>query len=140
MKYLLLSLLLLLCGGAAHAQSTLGLTLSELRSLYQRSPSMTGWKVGSNAQNETYVLFEDSRDNTVIASYFTPVNSSLEDLVTATMLMGPAEKFMYVFAEDCNQRYAIMGHQEWLDTKNRLRVVLRENDGMAVLRFTVWHK
>ena len=101
---------------------------------------MTDWREGTNAVGGKYVMFEESGTQLITASYFTPVSNSLEDLVTATVLMGPADKFLQFFAEDCNERYNIMGHHKWLDTKNRININLTENDGLAVLRFTAWHK
>jgi hypothetical protein len=137
---LALVLLLLLFRTAAHAQSTLGLTLSELRSLYKRSASMTDWKQGTNSVGGKYIMFEDSGTHLITTSYFTPVSGSLEELVTATLLMGPSEKFLQFFAEDCNEHYNIMGYHKWLDTKNRINISLSDDDGIAVLRFTAWHK
>jgi len=85
-------------------------------------------------------MFEESGTHLITASYFTPVSGSPEELVTATLLMGPADKFLQFFAEDCNEHYNIMGYHKWLDTKNRINISLTENDGFAVLRFTAWHK
>ncbi|GAA3984772.1 hypothetical protein GCM10022407_32200 [Hymenobacter antarcticus] len=85
-------------------------------------------------------MFEESNTHLITASYFTPVSGSPEELVTATVLTGPADKFLQFFADDCNERYNIMGHHKWLDTKNRINISLNEDNGLAVLRFTAWHK
>ncbi|SNC77733.1 hypothetical protein SAMN06265337_4342 [Hymenobacter gelipurpurascens] len=125
---------------SANAQRTLGLTMGELSALYKKSPSMVDWQREKNDSGNTVIKFIDSRDNTMIMSLFKPIPGSNEELVTATIVLGPKEPFFDIFTATCRRLYTMRNVGEWVDTENNVLISVNSDGDVAAMSFTLLSK
>lgn len=137
MEKYLLYLLLLLTTTQAHAQLTLGMTQRDLRVRYTTTPYLSSWEASVSDTGDSTVVYRDTRNGGVIASYLLHVGREPEPMVVACTVFGSQEVFLPRFMRQCS-RYTKRKPGEYVN--DGLRYVVGVKEGVAFMRVTLLHE
>lgn len=125
----------------AKAQTTLGYTMGQLRSVYDiGSGVLTKWQIQKAGTGQTYVSYENANIGTSIASYFSLAPGALEPVITQVKVIGATQTSLNEFTTECNKNFRRLDTGLWAGPDNYFLVTVATRGPVVVMTYTVLGK